>query len=139
MSRFIKYLTGNEAEAFIAKKKAENSAKEAVMRFKNLEAKKPSRGSNEWVAKRWIEGKSGKSGNMLTDGEYIYSYWLPIGRTIEGKKTAYDYTAGGGRFYSMTTSKHCSYVKRAAERVIDIKNNKKEFLDNSNNYFKWLY
>ena len=75
--------------------------------------------SNKEVARRWSYGKSGASGNMSTDGKYIYSYKLLIGFTTNsGKKISLDYSARSGSFYSCTTSRHCSITAGYSDRAI---------------------
>ena len=79
---------------------------------------------NQQVADAWAKGRRATGLNMYTDGKDIYSYWLRIGKTASnGDKLAFDYSAAGGWFYSMSTSKHCSYVKRAAHSTINSRNN----------------
>lgn len=66
--------------------------------------------TNVEVAEAWAEGKAARSytGNFRTDGTILYSYQLPIGwhDAATGYLIVGDYTAPGGRFYSMTTSRH---------------------------------
>jgi len=73
--------------------------------------------TNESVAKAWKNNIIASTQNMRTDGINLYSYNLRIGYTENGKKVAIDYTAAGGSFYSMTTSKHVSYAKRVSDVV----------------------
>ena len=74
---------------------------------------------NENVVKEWTAGRAARSstGNLHTDGHYLYSYNLLIGFTVNGSKVVYDYTRGGEfGFVSMTTSKHVGLAKRAMRR-----------------------
>ena len=66
--------------------------------------------TNEMVIKYWNAGRSGKAGSLSTDGVKLYSYNLMIGDNSGG--TIYDHTAGGGSFYSQTTSKHVGLAVR---------------------------
>ena len=70
------------------------------------------------IAILWKSGRQGKSGGSFsTDGADIYSYALKIGYTDDqGNKVAIDYT--GKHRYSATTSKHVSYAKRVADKVV---------------------
>ena len=74
---------------------------------------------NDEVAQAWSLGKRASSGRMYTDGVRIYSYSLLIGELDPPTQTlvAYDYTKGGGRYRSQTTSTHVGYVKRYAHVV----------------------
>ena len=75
--------------------------------------------TNSQVAQAWSLGKRASSGHMSTDGVRIYSYALLIGKRDPTTHTlvAYDYTRGGGRYRSQTTSQHVGYVKRYAHIV----------------------
>ena len=66
--------------------------------------------TNQNVIKAWAAGQTGSGGNLLTDGVKLYSYNLLIG-TGSGA-TIFDHTAGGGSYYSQTTSCHVSLAKR---------------------------
>lgn len=75
------------------------------------------RTNNLNVVKNWSKGKPSKSfnGNLSTDGLYLYSYDLVIGRTDpSGNKVAKLYNAPHKAFESMTTSTHVSYAKNVA-------------------------
>lgn len=75
---------------------------------------------NLHVAESWKNGKPLKSwnGKMKTDGETIWSYNLIIGKTIEGKKIAYQYQACVNTFVSPTTSQHVGLAMRYAEEIV---------------------
>jgi len=66
--------------------------------------------TNRQVAEAWGSSNRKSASNMQTDGRKLWSYDLMIGYTTKsGKKVLIDYTSGGGRFISMTTSsKHIS-------------------------------
>ena len=66
--------------------------------------------TNEMVIKCWNTGRSGNAGNLSTDGVKLYSYRLLIGDNSGG--TIYNHTAGGGSYYSQTTSCHVGLAKR---------------------------
>jgi len=68
--------------------------------------------TNENVIKAWINGRRGNAGNLSTDGSNLYSYNLLIG-TGSGS-TILNHTAGGGSYYSQTTSCHVGLAKRLA-------------------------
>ena len=65
--------------------------------------------TNQEVADAWAMGYSAKSGNMFTDGETIYSYGyhFPIAKRVNG------HVLFNRTYYSATTSKHQSHVRRA--------------------------
>jgi hypothetical protein len=67
---------------------------------------------NENVIRAWLNGQRASAGNLSTDGSNLYSYNLLIG---EGSGTAiFNHTAGGGSYYSQTTSTHVGLAKRLA-------------------------
>ena len=70
---------------------------------------------NEEVVQAWSTGRVAAGGNLLTDGQKLYSYRLCIGTTVDGSKVVHDYTAKGDLgFVSMTTSQHVGLAKRYA-------------------------
>jgi len=66
--------------------------------------------TNQNVIKAWAAGRTGGSGNLVTDGVKLYSYNLLIGSGSGA--TIFDHTSGGGSFYSQTTSCHVGLAKR---------------------------
>ena len=75
--------------------------------------------TNVDVTSQWARGRRGTSGNMRTDGADLFSYWLKIGHTDErGRKVLADFSKAGGGFYSVTTSRHVSLARGAADAVI---------------------
>ena len=61
---------------------------------------------NKDVIRSFAWGKRAAAGNLQTDGRSLWSYNLKIAqRTPEGVVVG-DFTAPGGGFHSMTTSKH---------------------------------
>jgi hypothetical protein len=73
---------------------------------------------NDAVVSAFSRGQSGRAGALRTDGRCLYSYDLKIAeKTLAGVVVA-DFTAGGGRFVSQTTSKHVGLAKRVADTVM---------------------
>ena len=59
----------------------------------------------------WLQGRAvqSKTNSLSSDGQYLYSYSLKIGRYSysDDKPVVWNYTAkNGGEFVSHTTSKH---------------------------------
>lgn len=71
--------------------------------------------TNENVIIAWTKGQAAKSLNMSTDGNDLFSYRLKIG--TGGGSVIYNHTAGGGSFYSQTTSCHVGLAKSVALRA----------------------
>ena len=69
---------------------------------------------NEDVVKAWLYGRRAATGNMSTDGSNLYSYNLLIGQHLHHGTVVINHTAGGGSFYSQTTSKHVGLAWRLA-------------------------
>ena len=67
---------------------------------------------NENVIKAWMNGRRASAANLSTDGNNLYSYRLLIG-TGSGS-TIFNHTAGGGSYYSQTTSCHVGLAKQLA-------------------------
>ena len=74
------------------------------------------RTTNTNVPYYWSENKAARSGNgqFSTDGQTLFSYNMPIGKTVKGEKILCDYTASAGNFISSTTSQHVGVAKRKA-------------------------
>ena len=73
---------------------------------------------NQDVIRSFAWGKRAAAGNLQTDGRSLWSYNLKIAqRTPEGVVVG-DFTAPGGGFYSMTTSKHVGMAKREAHTIM---------------------
>lgn len=66
--------------------------------------------NNENVIKSWLRGQRASARNLSTDGNKLYSYNLLIGD--KAGQVIYNHTAGGGSFYSQTTSCHAGLAKR---------------------------
>jgi len=69
------------------------------------------------VINNWTKGQKSRShtGNLSTDGVFLFSYNLVIGWTnASGEKVVTLYTAPNNGFKSMTTSRHVGYAKREA-------------------------
>ena len=75
---------------------------------------------NRQVAEAWKNGRPLKAwnGKMKTDGMTIWSYNLIIGKTIEGKKVAYQYQASVNTFVSPTTSQHVGLTMQHADTIV---------------------
>jgi|TARA_Y100000593_G_C4179262_1_gene271194 hypothetical protein len=74
--------------------------------------------NNTQVIRAWTAGQSASAGNLSTDGTSLWSYRLKIGHNTGSSAVAADFTAGGGAYYSQTTSKHVGYAKRAADVIM---------------------
>ena len=73
---------------------------------------------NQDVIRSFGWGKRAAAGNLHTDGRSLWSYDLKIAqRTPEGVVVG-DFTAPGGDFYSVTTSKHVGMAKREAHTIM---------------------
>ena len=73
---------------------------------------------NKDVIRSFAWGKRAAAGNLQTDGRSLWSYNLKIAqRTPEGVVVG-DFTAPGGGFYSVTTSKHGGMAKREAHTIM---------------------
>ena len=74
----------------------------------------PIRTTNPNVPYYWQRSMAARSGNgqFSTDGQTLYSYRKPIGKTIDGRKVLFLYTAADGNYVSATTSQHVGLAKR---------------------------
>ena len=73
---------------------------------------------NKDVIRSFAWGKRAATPNLQTDGRSLWSYDLKIAqRTPEGVVVG-DFTAPGGQFHSMTTSKHVGMAKREAHTIM---------------------
>jgi hypothetical protein len=74
------------------------------------------------VIKEWAVGHVAynHTGTLVTDGVLLWSYGLCIGRRSihDGRTVVTDYTAAGGDFYSVTTSKHVNMAKAYAQEIL---------------------
>tara|TARA_B100001029_G_scaffold58950_1_gene47630 strand:+ start:486 stop:722 length:237 start_codon:yes stop_codon:yes gene_type:complete len=66
--------------------------------------------TNETVVQEWNRGRKASNRNLSTDGVKLYSYNLLIGDKAGG--IIYNHTAGGGSYYSQTTSCHVGLAAR---------------------------
>ena len=75
--------------------------------------------SNAKVLNAWRNGRSAKNGrgSLRTENGELFSYSLLIGKTLGGLRHVGDYTADGGKFVSMTTSRHVNLAKRWADEI----------------------
>ena len=71
--------------------------------------------TNEQVIIEWSRGNKAKAGNLSTDGNFLYSYRLVIGKDAGG--TIYNHTSPGGSYYSQTTSTHVNLAKGLVPRA----------------------
>lgn len=78
--------------------------------------REPNYGTNDYVAKMWVQGKSAKThnGNMSTDGDNLYSYRMLIGRTVNDVKQVLN--VRGLDAVSVTTSAHVSDAAYACHK-----------------------
>ena len=67
---------------------------------------------NSEIARSWWNGRSASAKHFRTDGVNLWSYNLLIGTIKNGNRVVFDYTARGGHFYSVTTSKHVGLAGR---------------------------
>ena len=83
---------------------------------------KSQRTNNANVAKNWSLSIPSHSNNkqLWTDGQYLFSYNLCIGKTIDGQKVVFDFTAPAGHMVSSTTSCHVGLGRRYADQVMDV-------------------
>ena len=73
---------------------------------------------NQDVIRSFAWGKRAAAAHLQTDGRSLWSYDLKIAqRTPEGIVVG-DFTAPGGDFHSMTTSKHVGMAKREAHTIM---------------------
>ena len=74
----------------------------------------PIRTTNPNIPYYWQRSMSARSGNgqFSTDGQTLYSYRKPIGKTIDGRKVLCLYTAADGNYVTATTSQHVGIAKR---------------------------
>ena len=71
--------------------------------------------SNAEVVENWAYGNEGFTRSLRTDGNSLYSYNLRIGITgPDREKIVFDFSSGGGRFMSQTTSTHVGLARRHA-------------------------
>ena len=73
---------------------------------------------NDAVVRAFSRGERAAAGNLSTDGRSLYSYDLKIGERTLGGIVVANFTSPGGRFVSMTTSKHVGLAKRVADTVM---------------------
>lgn len=78
--------------------------------------------TNDRVIDEWIKGSHGRSGNMSTDGIYIYSYDQVVGRygPSDDHPIVYNFRKkNGGTPISVTTSKHVTQIINAVTKIIN--------------------
>jgi len=73
---------------------------------------------NSQVVLRFAAGRRAAAGNLHTDGRSLWSYELKIAQRTPQGIVVGDFTAPGGDFYSVTTSKHVGMAKREAHTVM---------------------
>ena len=73
---------------------------------------------NKDVISAFVAGRCARTAHLESDGLSLWSYSLKIAhRTPEGIVVG-DFTAPGGDFHSMTTSKHVGMAKREAHTIM---------------------
>ena len=73
---------------------------------------------NQDVIRSFAWGTRAAAAHLQTDGRSLWSYDLKIAqRTPEGIVVG-DFTAPGGDFHSMTSSKHVGMAKREAHTIM---------------------
>ena len=89
------------------------------------------RTTNDNIAYYWRKGTPAANSRQCytTDGKDLYSYQLMIGTTnAQGEKVLFDYTSGGIRYYSQTTSCHVGKSRQYADWIqvneVELKKNK---------------
>ena len=73
---------------------------------------------NDAVVFAFSRGEPARAGRLWTDGRSLYSYNLMIARRTPAGIVVGDFTAGGGDFYSVTTSRHVGLACRVADTVM---------------------
>ena len=73
---------------------------------------------NSQVVEAFATGRPAAAGNLTTDGQSLWSYHLKIAARSPKGIVVGDFTAGGGGFYSMTTSRHVSLARAVADTVM---------------------
>lgn len=69
------------------------------------------------VIEAWVHGKPASSGNLSTDGLWLFSYNTRIGRTVDNAKQVLNLR---GKFsVSTTTSKHVGWAIKLGAELID--------------------
>ena len=73
---------------------------------------------NHEVVNNWAQGNEGFTRALRTDGNNLYSYNLRIGITgPDSEKIVFDFTSGGGKFMSQTTSTHVGLARQYAVTI----------------------
>ena len=73
---------------------------------------------NKDVISAFAWGKRAAAENLQTDGRSLWSYNLKIAQRTDEGIVVGDFTAPGGDFRSMTTSKHVGMAKREAHTIM---------------------
>jgi hypothetical protein len=73
---------------------------------------------NSQVVKAFAAGRRAGGGNLTTDGQSLWSYRLKIAARSPKGIVVGNFTAPGGGFYSVTTSKHVSLARAVADTVM---------------------
>jgi len=63
---------------------------------------------NKQIIEAWLDGKPARGRSLTTDGRFLYSYALVIGRyrPSDDQPIIWDYTSGSASFVSSTTTHH---------------------------------
>ena len=74
--------------------------------------------TNLQVVRSWAAGIPAVAGHLSTDGTDLFSYALKIGHNTGTSAVLADFTAGGGTYYSQTTSCHVGLARRVADVIM---------------------
>jgi len=73
---------------------------------------------NKTVVNNWLDGVTGSSEHLTTDGLSLFSYQMKIGQTMaDGSKQVLNVMSPN--FYSQTTSHHVSLAKCRKVEIIE--------------------
>ena len=73
---------------------------------------------NHEVVNNWAQGYEGFTRSLRTDGRDLFSYNLRIGMTgPQNEKIVFNFTSGGGKFMSQTTSTHVGLAVEHADTI----------------------
>jgi hypothetical protein len=73
---------------------------------------------NDAVVRAFSRGERAAAGALRTDGRSLYSYDLKIAENTVGGIVVANFTSPGGRFVSMTTSRHVGLAMDVADTVM---------------------
>tara|TARA_Y100000310_G_C20460374_1_gene705044 strand:- start:221 stop:490 length:270 start_codon:yes stop_codon:yes gene_type:complete len=79
--------------------------------------------NNNQVVQAWLEARPAKKNNLSTDGKYLYSYKLEIGRWLwsDDHPIVWNYSSKSNHFISRTTSDHVNLaVTKIHQKELDL-------------------